>query len=308
MFLFSIKDSNRLSAGFSWIRIKRFSLKYGAISPSSQLWQTFSSKSGNEKGNPNALTLFWSQIGSNTCFLKESLENKRLKGTHRWNQVGLHSERMQHGDLFSSRPALTRSAGQTLSQPFKTFAAPLHNVSKFPFSQRKTKNEKKKKRSASLLLCRNLRSVLAGLEQRHSVTTLTKQAPLGRCEMKNGTFRTSVKFQWVGAAECVCKRLLAIDDLSGEAMKPSFIRADTLSPCRQPIVTEPFLTLRGTLINTAYRQKLLFPHYSLHFPKYLLFTLNSPNSVFAEILYLSGMKSFNVRPFCVVESDHFTAN
>lgn len=64
-----------------------------------------------------------------------------------------------------------------------------------------------------------------------SQTTLNKQAPLGRCEMKNGTFRTSVKFQWVGAAECVCERLLAIDDLSGEAMKLTFIRADTLS-CR----------------------------------------------------------------------------
>lgn len=165
-------------------------------------------------------------------------------------------------------------------------AKPSHNLSKllrhhctmfqnFLSVNEKPKMKKKKKRSASLLLCRNLRSVLAGLEQRHSVTTLTKQAPLGRCEMKNGTFRTSVKFQWVGAAECVCKRLLAIDDLSGEAMKPTFIRADTLSPCRQPIVTEPFLTLRGTLINTAYRHKLLFPHYSLHFPKYLLFTLNS---------------------------------
>lgn len=124
--------------------------------------------------------------------------------------------------------------------------------------------------------------------------------------MKNGTFRTSVKFQWVGAAECVCERLLVIDDLSGEAMKLTFIRAGTLSPCRQPIIKKRFLTVRVPLINTAYRHKVLSLQYCLHFPKYILFTLYLPNSVFAEILSLCGMKS--VRCFCVVESDHFTAN
>ena len=46
---------------------------------------------------------------------------------------------MQHGDLVSNGPALKRFAGKTLSQPFKTFAAPLHNVSKFPLTQRKSK-------------------------------------------------------------------------------------------------------------------------------------------------------------------------
>lgn len=136
-------------------------------------------------------------------WILKSLEKERVKGTHRWNQVGLHSERMQHGDLFSSRPALTRSAGQTLSQPFKTFAAPLHNVSKFPFSQRKTKNEKKKKRESpvSLIATQLIRS---RRPRAASEVTLNKQALLGLCEMKNGTFRTSVKFLWVGAAECVC--------------------------------------------------------------------------------------------------------
>lgn len=205
---------------------------------------------------------------------------------------------MQHGDLFSSRPALTRSAGQTLSQPFKTFAAPLHNVSKFPFSQRKTKNEKNQKKKVSLIvpqLAMGSRRPRAA-----SQTALNKQAPLGGCEMKNGTFRTSVKFQWVGAAECVCERLLAIDDLSGEAMKLTFIRADTLSPCRRPIIKKRFLTV--PLINTAYGHKLLFLQYS--FPN--IYNLLHINSVFAEVLYLSGMKNFNMRPFCVVESDHFT--
>lgn len=46
---------------------------------------------------------------------------------------------MQHGDLFSNRPSLKYFAGKMLSQPFKTFAAPLHNVSKFPLTQRKPK-------------------------------------------------------------------------------------------------------------------------------------------------------------------------
>lgn len=210
---------------------------------------------------------------------------------------------MQHGDLFSSRPALARSAGQTLSQPFKTFVAPLHNVSKFPFSQRKTKNEKKKKKKS---LCVSLIVPQLAMGSRRpraaSQTALNKQAPPGRCEMKNGTFRTSVKFQWVGAAECVCKRLLAIDDLWGEAMKLTFIRADTLSPCRQPMANKPLLTV--PLINTAWSHKVHFLHHRWHLPKYLLFTLYLPNWVFAEILYFSRMNSFNVKRFCVVESDH----
>lgn len=179
---------------------------------------------------------------------------------------------MQHGDLSSSRPALTRSAGQTLSQPFKTFAAPLHNVSKFPFSQRKTKNEKKEKKKK---VCVSLIALAMGSRRPRaaSQTILNKQAPLGRCEMKNGTFRTSVKFQWVGAAECVCERLLAIDDLSEEAMKLAFITADTLSPCRQPMIKKRFLTVPVPLINTPYRHKVLFLHHCLHFPKCMLYTL-----------------------------------
>lgn len=72
---------------------------------------------------------------------------RKLNDTYRWNEVGLHSVWMQHGDLFTSGPAFKRFAGKTLSQPFKTFAAPLHNVSKFPFSQRKPKM------SLSLLYC-----------------------------------------------------------------------------------------------------------------------------------------------------------
>lgn len=91
-----------------------------------------------------------------------------------------------------------------------------------------------------------------------SQTILNKQASLG--EMENGTFRTSVKFQWVGAAECVCERLLAIDDLSEEAMKLAFIRADTLSPWRQPIIKECFLTVPVPLINTPYTTLYIFPN------------------------------------------------
>lgn len=104
-----------------------------------------------------------------------------------------------------------------------------------------------------------------------SQSTLNKQAPLGRCEVKNGTFRTSVKIQWVGAAECVCERLLAIYDLSGEAMKLTFIRAGTLSPCEQPMIKQPVPTVPVPLINTDHSHEALFLHYCLHSPKYIRF-------------------------------------
>lgn len=108
----------------------------------------------------------------------ESLNNKKINDTHRWNEVRLHSVWMQHGDLFSSGPALRCFAGKTLSQPFKTFAAPLHNVSKFPFSQRKPKNV-----SISLLLySTHLWPTLRGLQL--CLIKLNKQGPLSDCKMK----------------------------------------------------------------------------------------------------------------------------
>lgn len=92
-------------------------------------------------------------------------------------------------------------------------AKPSHNLSKllwhhcttfqnFLSGNEKTKNEeekKEKKKSASFLIAIDSRRPRAASE-----TALDKQAPLGLCGMKNGTFRTSVKFLWVGAAECVC--------------------------------------------------------------------------------------------------------
>lgn len=65
--------------------------------------------------------------------------SNKINDTYRRDEVALHSVRMQHGDLFSNGPTLRSFAGKTLSQPFKTFAAPLHNVSKFPLTQRETK-------------------------------------------------------------------------------------------------------------------------------------------------------------------------
>lgn len=66
--------------------------------------------------------------------------NKNIIGsTYRRIEVALHSVGMQHGDLLSNEPTLRRFAGKMLSQPFKTFAAPLHNVSKFPLTQRNPK-------------------------------------------------------------------------------------------------------------------------------------------------------------------------
>lgn len=111
-------------------------------------------------------------------------------------------------------------------------AKPSHNLSKllwhhctmfqnFLSVNEKPKMKKKEKVCVSLILPRL--AIGSRRPRAASQMTLNKQAPLGCCEMKNGTFRTSVKFQWVGAAECVCERLLAIDDLSGEAMKVTFI-------------------------------------------------------------------------------------
>lgn len=119
------------------------------------------------------------------------------------------------------------------------------------------KRKRKKKKSASLLFAPQL-AMGSRRPRVVSQTILNKQAPLG--EMENGTFRTSVKFQWVGAAECVCERFAAIDDLSEEAMKLAFIRADALSPCWQPIIKECFLTVPVPLINTPYTTLYIFPN------------------------------------------------
>lgn len=147
------------------------------------------------------------------------------------------------------RPFLQPTGSHTLCWPnplttFQNFCGTIAQCFKISFQSTKNpKKEKNKKVCASLILPQ-----LAISSQRPraaSQTTLNKQAVLGRCEMKNGTFRTSVKFQWVGAAECVCKRLMAIDDLSEQAMKLTFIWVDTLSPCRQPIIKKHFLTVPG---------------------------------------------------------------
>lgn len=164
---------------------------------------------------------------------------------------------MQHGDLFSSRPALTRAAGQTLSQPFKTFVAPLHNVSKFPFRQRKKQNwrkkKRKKKKSASFLIAIDSRRPRAA-----SGMALDKQAPLALWEMKNGTFRTSVKIS-VGGGSGVC--LLKVAGhwwfVSGDHETPHLSELPHCPPHQQPI-SRSFLTDSVLQINTPCRPSLRF--------------------------------------------------
>lgn len=67
---------------------------------------------------------------------------------------------------------------------------------------KKKKKRKEKRESPVSLIARQL--IRSRRPRAASEVTLNKQAPLGLCEMKNGTFKTSVKFLWVGAAECVC--------------------------------------------------------------------------------------------------------
>lgn len=116
------------------------------------------------------------------------------------------------------RPLLQRTGSDAffkmLSQSFKTFAAPLHNVSKFPLSQRKPKNV-----SAFFPTVQHTLltwATLTGLQL--CQIRWNKQGPLFDCKLKK-ELSTSAKSVWVGATVCVCQRFLAIDDLSGETMK-----------------------------------------------------------------------------------------
>lgn len=166
------------------------------------------------------------------------------------------------------RPFLQPTGSHTLCWPnplttFQNFCGTIAQCFKISFQS----SEKEKIEVCVSLICAATRDGL--WEASSGVTDDIKQTSLAGWN-GNGTFRTSVKFQWVGAAECVCERLLAIDDLSQEAMKLAFIRADTLSPWRQPIIEECFLTVPVTLINTPYTVLYIFPNvYYLLFNSWL---------------------------------------
>lgn len=107
--------------------------------------------------SPGSRARLWLRVGDKTPTDGEGLdgfggcEQKEMEDTHRWNEVGLHSVRMQHGE-----PLLQRTDAHALSwqkkkkncshQPFKTLEATLHSVSKFPFRSTKAPPPQKKKK------------------------------------------------------------------------------------------------------------------------------------------------------------------
>lgn len=119
-----------------------------------------------KKGNPNALTLFWSRIGSNTFFLRK-FRKREGKG---YSQV--ESGRTPFWKDATWRPFLQPTGSHTLCWPsplttFQNFCGTIAQCFKISFQSTKKQKWKKKKKSAFLLLCRNLQSALGGLERRH---------------------------------------------------------------------------------------------------------------------------------------------
>lgn len=148
-------------------------------------------------------------------------------------------------------------------------AKPSHNLSKLlrhhcTMFQNflSVKRKRKKKKSASLLFAPQL-AMGSRRPRVVSQTILNKQAPLG--EMENGTFRTSVKFQWVGAAECVCERF---------AGHWRFVRGGHETRIYQNWRTVPLWAAnnQGVFPDCPCPPDKHTLHHSLHFPKCILFT------------------------------------
>lgn len=154
------------------------------------------------KNLPVWLKRFWSWMGGKR-FLREFRE---------WEGKGYSQVEWGRTPFWKDatwRPVLQPTGSNTLRWPnpltnFQNFCGTIAQCFKISFQSTKNQKWKKKKKEEFSVSLIAPRLICSRRPRAASEMALNKQASLGLWEMKNGTFRTSVKCLWVGAAECVC--------------------------------------------------------------------------------------------------------